>query len=211
MKFSVLMEYLRACRIPVVIVFFIVFLLANVFSIASNYWLSYWSNKSSGNSSQHGNVSNNANINNATADHETAEKEKYYYYFVFVLIGVVQCVFTLASDFAYLVMYYFATKMLHNKLLHSMLRSTMEFFESTPSGRIINRFSKDVEATERGIPESFKTFCRCFFHVVFTILVILISTPLFITVLVPILIIYIFVQVDYYFVTFNIKFKYNNI
>jgi ATP-binding cassette subfamily C (CFTR/MRP) protein 1 len=206
-KFSVLMEYLRACRIPVVIVFFVVFLLANVFSIASNYWLSYWSNKSSGNNSQHGNVSNN----NATAEHETAEKKKYYYYLVFVLIGVAQCVFTLASDFAYLVMYYFATKMLHNKLLHSMLRSTMEFFESTPSGRIINRFSKDVEATERGIPESFKTFCRCFFHVVFTILVILISTPLFITVLVPILIIYIFVQVDYYFVNFNIRLKYNSI
>lgn len=207
MKFSVLMEYLRACRIPVVIVFFVVFLLANVFSIASNYWLSYWSNKSSGNNSQHGNVSNN----NVTAEHETAEKEKYYYYLVFVLIGVAQCVFTLASDFAYLVMYYFATKMLHNKLLHSMLRSTMEFFESTPSGRIINRFSKDVEATERGIPESFKTFCRCFFHVVFTILVILISTPLFITVLVPILVIYIFVQVDYYFVNFKIRLNYNSI
>ena len=182
------MEYLRACRIYVVIVFFVLFLLANVASIASNYWLSNWINKSRS---------------------ITAEIEKYYFYLIFVFFGVAQCVFTIASDFVYLVMYYFATKILHNKMLHSILQSTMEFFESTPSGRIINRFSNDVEATERGIPDSFKAFCRWVFHVAFTILVILISTPLFITVLVPILIIYIFVQVGYYFVNLNIRLKLN--
>ena len=80
-------------------------------------------------------------------------------------------------------------------MLESILKSTMEFFETTPSGRIINRFSKDVDAIEKSIPESFKALFRCLFHVLFTIFVISFSTPLFIVVLVPIVIIYIFVQV----------------
>ena len=80
-------------------------------------------------------------------------------------------------------------------MLESILKSTMEFFETTPSGRIINRFSKDVDAIEKSIPESLKELFSCFFHVLFTIFVISFSTPLFITVLIPIVIIYVFVQV----------------
>ena len=70
----------------------------------------------------------------------------------------------------------------------------MEFFESTPSGRIINRFSKDVDAAERTIPESFKSLGRCVFHVLFTVLVIVYSTPWFAVTLVPMFIVYVFVQ-----------------
>lgn len=170
------MEYFRACRLYLSAIYLVIFSLGNVFSILANYWLSYWSNKSQN-------------------DPKFGEDNKYFYYLIFVLLGTLQCLFTLASDFLYLVMYYFATKVLHDTMLHSILRSTMEFFESTPSGRIINRFSKDIEATERGIPESFKTLCRCMFHVAFTMIVISISTPLFLIALVPIIVIYIFVQV----------------
>lgn len=70
----------------------------------------------------------------------------------------------------------------------------MEFFESTPSGRIINRFSKDIEATERAIPEAFKSLARCAYHVLFTIMVIIFSTPLFVIALAPIIVIYVLVQ-----------------
>ena len=185
MKFSVLLEYFRACRISVVTIFTILFLLASIASIGSNYWLSFWTKQSD-------------------VHTDDSEHKKYVFYGIFVLIGLVQCVFTLASDFVYLMMYYFATRMLHDNMLKSLLRSTMEFFESTPSGRIINRFSKDVEATERGIPESFKSFLRCLFHVLFTVLVILISTPLFFFALIPIIVVYIFVQV----VLFRFKFQF---
>lgn len=100
------------------------------------------------------------------------------------------------SDLIFLYMTYGAAKALHNSMLFSILRSTMEFFESTPSGRIINRFSKDIDAAERAIPESFKSLSRCLFHVMFTVLVIASSTPLFLASLVPIIIVYIFVQVN---------------
>lgn len=92
-----------------------------------------------------------------------------------------------------------AAKQLHNSMLFSILRSTMEFFESTPSGRIINRFSKDIDAAERAIPESFKSVCRCLFHVLFTVIVISSSTPYFLITLLPIIVVYILVQVRKYF------------
>ena len=41
-----------------------------------------------------------------------------------------------------------ATRVLHDKLLYSVLRGNLRFFESTPIGRIVNRFTKDIEATE---------------------------------------------------------------
>lgn len=41
--------------------------------------------------------------------------------------------------------YYIAGKKLHWKLLHSVLRGKMVFFDSKPLGMILNRFSKDID------------------------------------------------------------------
>lgn len=174
-KLSVIFEYVKACRFHLFVIYLFVFTLANLASICSNYWLSFWCKKNS--QPVHG------------------ENHKYYYFGVFALLGTLHCVFTLTSDFIFLMMYYFASKLLQNKMLDSILKTTLGFFDTTPSGRIINRFSKDIEATERGIPDSFKSFCNCLFTVCSTVLVILFATPLFITALIPMVIVYLLLQV----------------
>ena len=35
---------------------------------------------------------------------------------------------------------------LHNKMITSLMRCKMSFFDSTPSGRILNRLSKDLDS-----------------------------------------------------------------
>ena len=45
-KFAVLIQYLRACRIRVFLCAFSLFVLSFAFDMASNYWLSDWSNQS---------------------------------------------------------------------------------------------------------------------------------------------------------------------
>jgi ABC-type multidrug transport system fused ATPase/permease subunit len=87
--------------------------------------------------------------------------------------------------------------LLHKNMLHSMVRNKMSFFDSTPIGRIINRFSKDIEQIEIMIPQSYKIVIRCLFQLLITVAVITSSTPYFLLALIPMMIIYIFVQVKF--------------
>lgn len=99
------------------------------------------------------------------------------------------------GDWIFIEMVMKASTALHNSMLVSILRSKMSFFEQTPVGRIINRFSKDIEAVESSIPESYRSLLRLFIQFLTTILVISVSTPLFIIPLVPIVLVYIYCQV----------------
>ncbi len=74
----------------------------------------------------------------------------------------------------------------------------MSFFESTPIGRILNRFNKDMEFTEYKIPDTFKTSLRCGLTFFSAIVVIAINSPFFLIVLVPISVLYYFIQVRGY-------------
>lgn len=82
----------------------------------------------------------------------------------------------------------------HDKLLHSILRSKMQFFETTPSGRIINRMSKDLDALHYKIPQSVKEFLFCLSAIIALDMIVSLSTPLFVVTLVPIYFIYSFIQ-----------------
>lgn len=103
---------------------------------------------------------------------------------------------TLGADYLFVIMYTKAAKNLHESLLSSIIRCGMQFFESTPIGRILNRFAKDMEAIEIKIPEHFKTFSRNVFTNMSTLLVILITIPQFIIALIPIFTMFIVFQVD---------------
>lgn len=88
-----------------------------------------------------------------------------------------------------------ATKILHSALLGNIVKSPMNFFDTTPSGRIVNRFSKDVDTLDSVIPMIVGMFLMCVFQTTSTILVISISTPMFLICIVPLLVFYYFVQV----------------
>ncbi|XP_049854957.1 ATP-binding cassette sub-family C member 4-like [Schistocerca gregaria] len=42
---------------------------------------------------------------------------------------------------------------LHNRMFNNVLKGTMRFFDTNPSGRILNRFSKDVGAVDELLPK----------------------------------------------------------
>jgi ABC-type multidrug transport system fused ATPase/permease subunit len=99
------------------------------------------------------------------------------------------------ADFLYVFIYVRSSQRLHDSLLDSILHCGMRFFESTPVGRILNRFSTDLEIIETRIPESFKHSLRNAFTVFSVIVVISISTPWFLACLPPIFFFYFFIQV----------------
>lgn len=90
-----------------------------------------------------------------------------------------------------------ASRCLHRSMLHDVLRSPMSFFERTPSGNLVNRFSKEMDTIDSVIPSIVKMFMGSMFNVLAACVVILISTPL-VAVIVPFLgLLYVFVQVSY--------------
>lgn len=69
-------------------------------------------------------------------------------------------------------------KMFQN-LLQKILRAEVRFFDSTPIGRIMNRFSKDIEGIDQDLTQSAEMFLICIIASISTVLVITIITPTF--------------------------------
>lgn len=85
---------------------------------------------------------------------------------------------------------------IHESLLNSILRCGMLFFESTPIGRILNRFSKDVESIEKEIPEYFSQLIKALLSVLSVVVVISITWSFFLIFFIPICVAYVLVQVN---------------
>ncbi|XP_030343631.1 canalicular multispecific organic anion transporter 1 [Strigops habroptila] len=86
-----------------------------------------------------------------------------------------------------------ASRVMHQQLLSNILRVPMSFFDTTPIGRIVNRFAKDIFTIDETIPMSFRTWLSCFMGIVSTLLMITLATPFFAVVIIPLSIFYYFV------------------
>jgi ABC-type multidrug transport system fused ATPase/permease subunit len=78
----------------------------------------------------------------------------------------------------------------HKSLLRGVLRSPMAFFEANPVGRILNRFSRDLETTELALPRAILDAGNCLVEVLAVSLVIIIVTPVTLFVIAPIAVVY---------------------
>lgn len=56
---------------------------------------------------------------------------------------------------------------MHESLLINVLRWGMWLFDTTPMGRILNRFSKDVDTVDNVLPQVLRAWCMTFFSVNF--------------------------------------------
>ena len=58
-----------------------------------------------------------------------------------------------------------ASAILHEGMISRTFRLPMSFFDTTPIGRIVNRFAKDVDVVDNLIPMSIRTALLCFLAV----------------------------------------------
>ena len=73
----------------------------------------------------------------------------------------------------------------------------MSFFDSTPLGRIISRFSKDQEVADTQIIMMVQSFLQTLFQVISTFVIIAYVNYWFVVPLVPILVVYVIIQQIY--------------
>ena len=71
----------------------------------------------------------------------------------------------------------------------------MSFFDTTPLGRVLNRFSRDMYIIDEAIPNSLRSFLFVFFSVISTVIVVIIATPIFAVMILPLGVFYVLVQV----------------
>lgn len=87
-----------------------------------------------------------------------------------------------------------ATLNLHNQLLHHIMRLPKAFWDTNPAGRVLNRFSRDVDVMDSVLSASLIQFTGCVATYLAILVVISIATKWFAIALVPITLIYVMVQ-----------------
>ena len=117
---------------------------------------------------------------------------------IYTVFNTGQVVFVFLSTFSLALAGVYASRSLHSSMLKNILRSPMSFFDTTPLGRVLNRFSKDVYLVDEVVPMSIRTFFFTGLRIFSTILVIVIATPTFAIVILPLSIFYSLVQVLIY-------------
>merc|ERR1719424_2648606 len=110
-------------------------------------------------------------------------------------LGVVLTALTRAMIFAHQAG--LASKGLFKSLLSGTFGASMAFFDTTPIGRILNRFSRDTTAIDTQLPMNVPNFVTCIMSVIGVFIMIACLIPWFMVFLVPISIIYYFTQLRY--------------
>ncbi|KAJ7984782.1 hypothetical protein DPEC_G00358350 [Dallia pectoralis] len=173
-KVKVFWEYAKA--VGPLLSLFICFLYAcqNAAAIGANIWLSQWSNDAA---------------MNVTKDNVHMRVG------VYGALGLAQGILVMVSSFTLAMGNIGAARKLHSALLDNKFHTPQAFFDTTPIGRIINRFSKDIYIIDEALPSTILMFLGTFFASLSTMIVIVSSTPIFAVVIVPLAFIYVFVQV----------------
>jgi ABC-type multidrug transport system fused ATPase/permease subunit len=106
------------------------------------------------------------------------DHDSVYYIGIYALIGVVIIIWSNIQKGIYFYGTLKASRKLHSDLIKSILYSPVRFFETTPIGRILNRFSKDIETADNSVLYSITAFIFQFFLGFKIISVILIVSPI---------------------------------
>lgn len=112
-------------------------------------------------------------------------------------LGILTLIGVLANRLIWLERGMAAGRDMHNEMLQSVLRAPIRFFDSTPIGRVLQRFSRDVEAVDIQLQWSFEMTVRCLVQIGMALFLILGVLPIMLLIVVPVLWLYYCVQRDY--------------
>ncbi|NXS78003.1 MRP6 protein, partial [Erpornis zantholeuca] len=161
--------YLRAAGTALSVAVALAFTCQQALAFSRGYWLSLWADDP---------------VHNGTQQHTELRLG------VFAALGVLQALARFACTAAVLLGGVLASQQLFLQLLSSVTRSPMLFFEQTPIGHLLNRFSRDMDAVDSVIPDKLKSVLGFLFNLLEIYLVIVVATPWAAVAIVPLTVLY---------------------
>lgn len=179
-KWDVYLAYAKACNPRNVLIFLSTTVLSTVLSVALNVWLKHWSE-----------------VNTKYGYNPQIAK----YLGTYFLLGMMFSLATLISScFMWIYCTIQGSRKMHDAMARSVLRAPMSFFETTPIGRVLNRFSNDIYKIDEVLGRVFSMFFSNSVRVLFVIIVICYSTWQFTFIAIPLGVFYVYYQ-QYYLKT----------
>ncbi|XP_072936017.1 ATP-binding cassette subfamily C member 4-like [Epargyreus clarus] len=169
-------------------------LLAQVVTSASDLWLTYWMNMVE---AQHSNQSTTTprnktgvlDFNNTLPQNNTTimpnvtsgtpnEPFNHDMYIYIWTIGILGCILlTTGRSILFLWVCMRSSIKLHNQMFSNILAATMRFFDTNPSGRILNRFSKDMGVVDEILPRMYIDSIQVFMVMLGILVMVAIMNP----------------------------------
>uniref|UniRef100_A0AAQ5ZEM8 ATP-binding cassette, sub-family C (CFTR/MRP), member 10 n=1 Tax=Amphiprion ocellaris TaxID=80972 RepID=A0AAQ5ZEM8_AMPOC len=175
---------------------------------ASDWWLSHWISELKNNGSTSTNGSSSAVL---TSPHSllfspgglisslpsvqafvssNMSTDVKFYLTVYGSIAVANTVFTALRAFLFAYGVICAASVIHNRLLDRVLKATVSFFDTTPLGRILNRFSSDLYCVDDGLPFTLNILLANIFGLLGMLVMISYGLPWVLVLLLPLAVVY---------------------
>lgn len=167
---------MRACKLTSVVVVLGLFCLTVSASLSANIWLSKWTDSGKQNATSSKNQIHNMNI--------------------YSMLGFAQGILSFLMQLTQKLAAFTAARKLHLIILLGVLHAPMSFFDTTPIGRIINRFAKDIDSVDTTLPNAFSQSFTALITVVSTLIILVYGSWLAIIEFIPLAILFAYIQVS---------------
>ncbi|KAL7424431.1 ATP-binding cassette transporter yor1 [Cryptotrichosporon argae] len=159
--------YLHAGRgeilIPLLLLFVVI---AQGFTVLTSYWLVFWENNQFG-------LSNNA------------------YMGIYAGLGIGSAVSVFFMGMSQALINYFASVRLHRDAIQRVMFAPQSFFDTTPLGRIMNRFAKDIDTIDNTLGDAMRMAVSTIANMVGAIVLLAIVSPWFLIAIAAVVVLYV--------------------
>lgn len=173
-KWNVYLEYAKNSNLIAVGIYLIMLIAAQTAQIGGSLWLKEW-----------------AEVNQRYGGNPQVGK----YIGIYFAFGIGGAALVVVQT---LILWIFcsieASRKLHERMAYAIFRSPMSFFETTPSGRILNRFSSDIYRVDEVLARTFNMLFVNSARAFYTLVLIVASTPVFIVLIIPLGAVYLYIQ-----------------
>lgn len=169
-NFKVYIEYFKACNYGFIFIYVLFYSVMVASEVGINYILTYWSDK------------------NLSAGHNV---DTVFYVLAYTVLGITGAIFYfLGSAIIWRYSCIYGARYFHDNMFKNVLRSPMSFFETTPIGRILNRFTEDINVIDNILMWQWISLVDVLLHTFALFGVIIINLPIMIVVILVLAVVY---------------------